>query len=65
MRGILRIRLSGSRQPSYAYRSGSTRCFLLLVIPCDETIDGVRYLQHPLAYPQEWRGRQYILAQIV
>ena len=34
-------------------------------IPWDETIDGVRYLQHPLAYPQERRGREYILAQIV
>ena len=39
--------------------------FLFPVIPCDETIDGVCYLQHPLAYPQERRGREYILAQIV
>jgi len=57
--------ISASRQPSHSYRSGSTRCFLFLVIPCDETIDGVRYLQHPLAYLQERRGREYILAQIV
>jgi hypothetical protein len=34
-------------------------------IPWDETMDGVRYLQHPLAYPQERRGREHILAQIV
>lgn len=33
-------------------------------IPWDETIDGVRYLQHPLGYPQERRGRAYALAQI-
>lgn len=34
-------------------------------IPWDETIEGVRYLQHPLAYPQERRDREYSLAQIV
>jgi len=34
-------------------------------IPWDETMDGVRYLQHPLAYPQERRDREHILAQIV
>ena len=33
-------------------------------IPWDETIDGVRYLQHPLGYPQERCGRAYALAQI-
>lgn len=34
-------------------------------IPWDETIDGVRYLQQPLAYPQERHGREYAFAQIV
>ena len=31
----------------------------------DETIDGVRYLQRPLGYPQERRGRAYELARLV
>lgn len=31
----------------------------------DETIDGVRYLQHSLGYPQERRGRAYDLARLV
>jgi predicted phosphodiesterase len=33
-------------------------------IPWDEIIDGVRYLQRPLGYPQERRGREFALAQI-
>ncbi len=34
-------------------------------IPCDKIIDGVRYIQQPLAYPKERRGRPGVLKQIV
>jgi len=34
-------------------------------IPCDKMIDGVRYIQQPLAYPKERRGRPGVLKQVI
>ena len=34
-------------------------------IHCDKTLDGVRYIQQPLAYPKERRGRPGVLKRVV
>ncbi|MFT5087273.1 MAG: 3',5'-cyclic AMP phosphodiesterase CpdA [Candidatus Latescibacterota bacterium] len=34
-------------------------------IPCDKILEGVRYIQQPLAYPKERRGRPGVLKQVV
>ena len=64
-KGLPKMAGSPGLGPVVAGIGGEMHVFGHSHIPWDETIDGVRYLQHPLAYLQERRGREYILAQIV
>lgn len=64
-KGLPRVAGSAHIEEQVRALGASVHVFGHSHIPCDMELDGVRYIQQPLAYPRERRGRKVSLKRVL
>jgi len=64
-KGLPKVAGSLFLEPQIRALGATTHVFGHSHIPCDKVLQGVRYVQQPLAYPKERGQRQGVLKQLV